>query len=170
MATITSDAIAREAAWLTTIGDGLPDLLAPTGPWGVIQGYDPRVIAMKKTTVFVLRNELHVARIGNIRSRASYHMHLKMIWPLLTGTGQAEAEWQNFDNAVDLLLQRVLGVPPALNGSAAGDKTHGGRFLSAAEGPNGVSVTFEDPNITFNESGNFQASMTYMIDDIDFVS
>lgn len=166
----TSDAIARETAWLTTVGDGLPALLSPTGPWAIVQAYDPRVIAMKKTTVFVLRQSFHIERIGNVRSRATYQMHLKMIWPVLSGTGSAESEWVNFDSAVDLLLQRVLGVPPGLNGSPAGDKTHGGRFLSAAEKEEGVTISFEDPDITFAQSGNFQASMTYAIDDLDFIS
>ena len=166
----TSDAIFRETAWLTTVGDGLPDLVAPTGPWSLIQGYDPRVIATKKTTVFVLRTALHIARIGNVRSRATYMMHLKLIWPVLTGTGSAESEWANFDAATDLLLQRVMGVPPALNGSQAGDKTHGGRFLSAAEKGVGITVSFEDPDITFAQSGNFQASVTYEIDDLDFIN
>jgi hypothetical protein len=54
------------------------------------------------------------------------------------------------------LLQRILGP--------LGDKTHGGRFLSVAEGPGLVDVDYTDPDATI-ELGVLRAEVTYSADD-----
>lgn len=162
--------MAREAAWLRTTGDGLPELLAPNGPWEVIQGYDPRTPYKQKTTIFVMRQQMRVTRRGSVRSIADYSFHLKLFWPLTLGTGSAETAMQDFDDAIDALVGRVLGVTPGLNGSPAGDKTHGGRFLSVAEQPEYLTVVFDDPSETFANTKTYSASMTYLADDFEIIN
>lgn len=160
----TADAVIREAAWLNAYSpaDGLPNLVAPAGPWTKIQAYVPRVEPQRQPAVYVLRHDFRVERISNGRSRATYEFRLKLVWPLSTGTGSAEEEAQNFDNAIDLLLQRIYG--PLL------DKTHGGRFLSVAENPHFVTVQQEDPDVSIPSAGSFFATVHYAADDNDFVN
>ncbi|MGW1073134.1 hypothetical protein [Streptomyces sp. NPDC002537] len=55
----------------------------------------------------------------------SYEFVLKLIWPLSSGQGVAEADQWAFDAAVDELLARIDGFPD--------DKSHGGRFRAVAE-------------------------------------
>ena len=118
----TADAVAREAAWLTTSNDSLPVLLAPAGPWQVVQAY----------------------------------------WPGAKFAAK-ETEQQAFDNAIELLRQRVNDLP--------GDKTHGSRFLSAAETPPGtyLEVVFDDPEVTIPQGGWLRATATYPADDVEIL-
>lgn len=161
----TNDAVSRETAWLTTINDGLPALLSSAGgPWDVIQAYMPRTPQKQKTQLYVLRQQLVTRRFSQQRRLATHHFHLSLVWPLgatTTGVPLLEAEQQALDNAISLLVQRIEGT--------VSDKTHGGRFLSVAEAPNGTSidVTFEDPARTLAD-GRLLASVTYVADDPDY--
>lgn len=159
----TGDAVQREADWLATFGDGLPALLAVNGgPWDIIQAYWRRTPPSEKTGIYVLRTAFSDERVANIRIRDTYDFSLKLIWPVrAVAEGLAEQEQQNLDDAVDLLIQRIRGP--------LGDKTHGGRFLSAGEVPRmpGVHVQFEDPEITIPQLKSLRATVSYPADDFE---
>lgn len=159
----TADAVQREAGWLATYGDGLPALLtANGGPWDVVQAYWPRTPAMEKTGIYVLRPTFDDERVANIRIRTSYQFKLKLVWPVRqVVAGLAEAEQQALDDAVDLLMQRIRGP--------LGDKTHGGRFLSAGEVPRlpGPHVDFDDPEVTITQLKSLRGYVMYPADDFE---
>lgn len=154
----TSDAVARETAWLQTSGDGLPALLREPGggPFDIVQGYYPRVPHMTERALYVMRRRISQPRTANIRLMSAYAFHLIAWWPLLDGGGDMEAEQQALDNAVELVLLRVSGTLL--------DKTHGGRFLSVAENPRLVEAEFPDPEQTI-PLGWIRADITYSADD-----
>ena len=158
----TADAVTRETAWLTTSGDGLPALLTSAGgPFQVVQAYWPGAkFAAKQTGIYVQRPKLTVPRFGGQRLMPHHTFRLKIVWPVRSSTTPVpETEQQNLDNAVELLRQRVNGLP--------GDHTHGGRFLSAGETPGGTfpEVDFLDPEATIAAGGWLRAVMTYQADD-----
>jgi hypothetical protein len=158
----SSDAVAREAAWLATMsGDALPFLPASAGgPWQVIQAYWPRTPRTNETGIYVLRAALLDPRAANQRVRPRYEMTLRLVWPVVvTGNSLLETAQQNLDSATDLLLQRIRGP--------LGDKTHGGRFLSAAENPRSVSVRFDDPERAMEQFKSLRAVVAYSVDDFD---
>lgn len=164
----SADAVAREVAWLTQV-DSLPSLLtANGGPWDVVQAYWPRTLAAKKTGIYVLRSSFDESRFANQRKMSTYSFRAKLWWPIgatTTSVGIAEAEQAAFDAAVELLLARVRGT--------TFDHTHGGAFLSAAEGPgtNGrISVRFADPEQTVAANPScLRAEAMWAADDRDFV-
>lgn len=157
----TSDAVARETAWLLTTGDGLPALQADSGgPFDIVQAYWPRTPRTMGRGLYVLRDRLREERVANIRRRPTYMFLLRAVWPLTSGLGAAEAEQQNLDNAVDLVLQRVGGLLQ--------DKTHGDRFLSVAEDPRYVDVVFADPEKAMASAPiAFEAHVSYAADDLE---
>uniref|UniRef100_UPI000B21833D hypothetical protein n=1 Tax=Peterkaempfera griseoplana TaxID=66896 RepID=UPI000B21833D len=141
-----ADAVAREAAWLSASGDGLPALLASAGgPWDVVQAYMPRTPAQRQTQLWVLKKSTTTRRFSNHRRVASHTFVVSLWWPI-GSTAQsgsislAETEQAAFDAALALVVTRVEGLP--------GDKSHGGRFLSVAEAPEesaGIRVEMGDP-------------------------
>lgn len=154
----TADAVARETAWLTTAGDGLPALVASAGgPFDVVQAYAPRVTFEEKRTIYVLRRHLSQTRFAGQRLMARHHLRLLCWWPVLDVTGSAENEQAAFDAAIDLLYQRITGP--------LGNKTHGGRFLSVAEDGQAIECEMADPEQTIPESGALHAVVTYTADD-----
>jgi hypothetical protein len=157
----TGTAVARETAWLNTIGDGLPALPASAGgPWQIIQGYWPRTPATNKTGIYVRRATLADNRASNQRIRPRYDMLLVLVWPVIvTGTALLETAQADLDAATDLLVQRIRGP--------LGDKTHGGRFLSAGEVPRVVQVQFDDPEMTMGQFKQLRAQARYAIDDYE---
>lgn len=163
----TADVVARETAWLTASGDGLPALTAANGgPWDVIQGYMARTPATAKRQVFVLRRRIAESRFGAPRKIDTYQFHLSLWWPIgatSTGVGIAEAEQAALDAAVELLLERIRGYST--------DHTHGGRFLSVAEAPVGaeIVVEFGDP-VQGIAQGALTATVTYSADDQDYTA
>lgn len=153
----TADAVGREAAWLTTSGDSLPALLANVGgPFDLIQGYVPRVPASQQHVIYVLRRGLKDERFANIQKKLTYDFGLRIVWPILVGTGSAETEQRALDAAIDLVLQRIRG--PQL------DKSHGNRFLSVAEDPSAIHVAWHDPEQTIGLKF-LSAEITYAADD-----
>jgi len=160
----TADAVDREAEWLRSAGDGLPALLAPAGPWDVVQGYVPRSPAQLQCSIYVTRSRLRDPRVANQRKRPAHSFRLRLLWPIgSTSTDRvAEDEQRAFDNAIDLLVQRVRGT--------VGDHTHGGRFLSVAEAPetDPVTVDFDDPMASIL-AGALTARVTYPADDNEAV-
>jgi hypothetical protein len=157
----TADAVARETAWLnTTVDDGLPILVADGGgPFDTIGGYYPRTPYEERRTIYVLLHQIQHQRFGARRVLNRYPFRLILWWPILAADGSAETEAQAFDSGIDLLLQRIEGP--------MGDKTHGGRFLSAAqlEGTS-ISVDYTDPEQTL-QLGGLRAEVTYTADDIE---
>lgn len=163
----TSDAVAREAAWLATSGDTLPALLTSAGgPFEVVQGYWPGAkLRTNATGIYVMRSRLILPRFGGARIMPGYQFDLRLIWPVrATTAGIAETEQAAFDAALDLLLQRIDGLPL--------DKSHGGRFLSAGEGFEGTAVqglypvvTYQDPEVTIPASKTLRAQVAYPAND-----
>jgi hypothetical protein len=158
----TANAVAREVEWLSSFGDGLPALSVPNGPWGNIQGYLPRIAPKKKSGIYVTRPGFKVMRFANVRSMATYEFRLSLVWPLSSGIGSAESDIQQFDAAIELLLQRIYGP--------VGDKTHGGRFLSVAEAPKFIEVALDDPDATVPSGAGFTAAVMYSADDNEFIN
>jgi hypothetical protein len=161
----------REAEWLctTSMGDGLPSLLkADGGPWDVVQAYWPRTPPRHKTAIYVLRPQFAETRLSNQRKLQTHTFRLKCLWPIgatTTQSGLWEDEQQAFDEAVDLVLERVRGTLM--------DHTHGGRFLSVAEAPDGsrINVSFSDPEQHSGSSpAALRADITYLADDRDFTA
>jgi hypothetical protein len=167
----TADAEAREAAWLATTTDTLPALLATAGgPFEIVQAFWPGAkFAARRNAVYVQRTRAIMPRFGGRRIMPGYQFLLKIVWPLkATVAGIAETEAQNLANAVELLLQRIDGLP--------GDKTHNGRFLSAGEGLEGTSlaglhpvVDFLDPEVTIPQNGWLRAQITYPANDVEIL-
>lgn len=162
----TADAVAREAAWLQVTSDTLPALLTTAGgPWDVVQAYWPGArFAAKKTGIYVQRRRFQIERFGGVRLMPHHGFALKLVWPVKAAVaGMAETEQQNFDSAIELLRQRVNGLPF--------DKTHGGRFLSAAETPPGTffEVDYQDPEVTIPQGGWLRAVATYLADDQELI-
>ncbi|MCW2900930.1 MAG: hypothetical protein JWO67_3195 [Streptosporangiaceae bacterium] len=165
----TSDAVDREVAWLTTSGDGLPALLkAAGGPWDICQAYGPRTQTARKSGIYLLRSSLTEVRFNNHRKMDSYDFRAKLWWPIGSTTVTApiwEQEQRGFDAAIDLLIQRLRGLPQ--------DHTHGGRFLTVGETPgNGrITVRFEDPERTANANpAALIAEAFWPADDNDFTA
>jgi hypothetical protein len=164
----TADAVAREAAWLnTTSGDSLPVLPASAGgPWIVVDPYVQGAQTRHEApAIYVTRGKAEQIRVGNQRIRPRYQVRLELYWPVRVinpgSSSIAATEQQNLDNAVEMLRARVTGP--------LGDKSHGGRFLSAAEvkGAPGIDVTFEPASRTIRESKEIRAVMTYFVDDYE---
>lgn len=156
----TGDAVAREVAWLTASGDGLPALLRSAGgPFEVVQGYWPRTAATNKRAVYVTRSRAHNERSANVRTMPTYTFVLKVVWPMLASSGSAEEDQQALDDALDLIVARVAG--PLL------DKSHGNRFLSVAEKPAWIDVDIDDPERALADGRIFRATVTYSADDFE---
>jgi hypothetical protein len=151
----TADAVARETAWLKTTGDTLPSLLtADGGPFNSIHGYMPRTPARRETAIYVLRRSVTISRFAHIRRMPTHAFNLVCDWPMTNTTGDAQAAQQAFDNAIDLVLQRIGGL--------VGDKTHGGRFLAVAEGTSELHVEFAHVHDAL-----YTAQISYTADDAE---
>lgn len=163
----TNDAVAREAAWLAayTPADGLPALLtANGGPFDVVQAYIPRTPNTRQSGVYVDRGPFTDVRTANQRKMSRYRFELLCVWPIgkTTATGSAETEQQNFDNAIELLIQRIRGL--------IGDHTHyttAGSFLSVAEAPAPSEITVVPASAaqTMAASASLQKTVSYYADD-----
>jgi hypothetical protein len=164
----SADAVARETAWLqTSSGDSLPFLPASAGgPWDVIAAYTQGAqTRTQATAIYVTRGRAQQYRVANQRIRPRYPMRLELRWPVRVispGSSSISAvEQQAFDDAIELLRQRVTGP--------LGDKTHGGRFLSAAEvkGAPGIDVQYENAAQTIRDAKEVRAVMMYSVDDFE---
>lgn len=160
----TADAVARETAWLTSV-DTLPALLTTaSGPFENVQAYWPGARRAKmQTAVYVLCQRKLTPRFGGRRIMPGYSFLLKACWPIRATSKIAETEQFALDAAIDLLLQRVDGLP--------GDKSHGGRFLSVGEtvhppGGGYPEVAYADPEVTIPQ-GWLRADITYGADDFE---
>jgi hypothetical protein len=152
------DAVDRETAWLSTTGDGLPELLKINGgPFDNVQAYWARVPRTQQHTIFVTRSDMQDERTANIRTMIRHSFVLRITWPVLAGTGHAETDQRNLDAAIILIIGRIRGF--------VGDKTHGGAFLSVAENPRYVRVTFDPAEATIPGAKELRASVAYMADD-----
>lgn len=168
----TADVVQRETAWLNTgSGDSLPFLPSSSGgPWQVVDAYEQAAATRtQRTAIYVTREPgWENLRVGNQRTRPRYRMRLELHWPVRvtspgTSTSIAAAEAANFDAAIELLRQRVAGP--------LGDKSHGGRFLSAAVAPSkgqpDITVTYERADQAIRAAKELRASMTYLVDDFE---
>lgn len=158
----TADAVARETAWLTAYSpaDELPGLtVANGGPFDTVQAYLPRTPVARRRQLYVLRRQLQEVRTAHVRRMARHQFELRIVWPASSPTGSAEDPQQALDAAVELVLQRVGGL--------MFDKTHGGRFLSVAEDPAEVTVTFSDPEPSLRDRADLLAQVSYSADDIE---
>jgi len=165
----TDSAVAREAAWLNTVsGDSLPYLpSSASGPFDVIDAYiQGAPTRTGAPSIYVKRTQIRQVRVANQRVRPRYLIVLEMHWPVRVispgATSIAATEAQNFDDAIELLRARVTGP--------LGDKSHGGRFLSAAidgKGQPDISVEFGDNATTIKAGKELTATMSYFVDDFE---
>jgi hypothetical protein len=164
----TADAVTREAAWLNTAsGDSLPFLPASAGgPWNIVDAYVQGAQTRHEApAIYVTRGKVEQIRVGNQRVRDRYQMRLELRWPVRVispgSSSIAAQEQQNLDSAVEMLRARITGP--------LGDKSHGGRFLSAAEvkGMPGIDVTFEPASQTIRQAKEIRAVVSYWIDDFE---
>lgn len=158
-------AVQKETAWLNdfSAADGLPGLLrAHGGPWDIVQAYRARTPPQRKARIYVRRSNLRVERFGFNRKINHHVFMLHLYWPQTSPTGQAESVQEAFDNAVDLVVDRVSGLFQ--------DKTHGARFLSVAEDPMQIDVQFDDPELSIQAKAELTATITYQADDQDYTS
>ena len=151
----------READWLNVTNDTLPALLASAGgPFDVVQAYRPRSPRQRARSLYVIRRGIREERFANVRRMATYNFEAQINWPIVNAQGSGEDEQSALDAAVDLVLQRIGGLPF--------DKTHGGRFRSVAENPKFVDVAFADPQEAFEKRpGVFEAAISYWADDVE---
>ena len=160
-----STAVQKETDWLRAYDatDGLPGLLRGYGgPWDVVQAYRPRTGAQRKSRIYVRRSYLRVERYGYNRKINHHTFMLHLYWPQSSRDGQAESVQLDFDNAVDLVVDRISGLFQ--------DKTHGARFLSVAEDPAAIDVQFDDPEPSIAAKAELTATITYQADDQDYTS
>lgn len=162
----SADAVVRETAWLTAYSptDGLPGL--PTslgGPFDVVQAYWPRTPATRTNQLYVMRGRIMSDRLGFSRRIDKYDFRLRIIWPLSSSTGAWEPVQQALDDAVDLVLQRIIGPVNAM----PLDKTHGARFLEVAEDPCLINIEFSDPEQAA-AAAQLEATITYSASDRDY--
>jgi hypothetical protein len=159
----TADAPAREAAWLADYNpaDGLPALLQDNGgPWQVVQAYWPRTPDTMGKRIYVMRHSIKNERFANVQKIDKYVFRLVCLWPMTVVSGAWEQAQSDFDAALDPVITRIVG--PQL------DKTHGGRFLSVAEDPSAIEVTYHDPVQTLAAQLGLVAEITYTADDPNY--
>jgi hypothetical protein len=156
-----------EAQWLQayTPSDGLPALGAINGgPLDVIQAYLPRTPHKMKRQLYVLYGETIDQRTGMQHTISTHRLTLRILWPLSATSMTGEAAQAGLENAVRLTIARVRGIVL--------DHTHGGRFLSAAEGVTAedqdarISVSYADPEQAL-AGGVLRADITYTVDDLE---
>ena len=155
-----SDALDREAAWLTA-ADTLPALPASLGgPFQIVQARWPRTPALREYGLYVLRSPHQSAesqRNAAIRRELITSFEVRMIWPFTSGVGSAEADQLAFERAIDSVIGRILGYEL--------DKTHGGRFAWVAEeGP--LTVAYDDPEVGIAR-GHLAAHIDYRAADLE---
>lgn len=164
----TADAVARECAWLNTAGDSLPSLPSSAGgPWTVIDAYvQGAQTRTQAPAIYVKRGQIRQVRVANQRVRPRYPMVLELHWPVRAispgSSSIAAVEAQNFDDAIEALRARVTGP--------LGDKSHGGRFLSAAidgRGQPDIDVAYGNASETIKASKELTATMAYQVDDFE---
>lgn len=163
----TADAVAREAAWLADYNpaDGLPGLLTPQGgPFDIVQPYRRRTPPARTNQLYVTRPGFRIKPFGLNRRINHYTFTLRISWPLSSRRGDAESVQQALDDAVDLVVQRVIG-PLAL----PIDRTHGARFMSVAVDAAEIDVRFPQPT-TITPDGVLEALVTYTADDADYTA
>lgn len=164
----TADAVVREAAWLAAYNpdDGLPALMASSGgPFDVLQPYMPRTPASRTNQLYVTRGRVTSDRFGFNRRMDKYDFRLRIIWPLSSASGDWESVQQTLDDAVELVIRRIIGP---LDGFPL-DKTHGGQFLEVAEDPCLIAVDFSEPEQA-SATGQLEATVTYSASDRDYTS
>lgn len=163
----SSDAVQREADWLAdySSGDGLPGLLTSAGgPFDVVQAYRRRTPPGRSNQLYVTRPGFRVQQFGLNRRINHYTFRLRIVWPLSSRRGDAESVQQALDDAVDLVVQRVIG-PLAL----PIDRTHGARFMSVAVDAAEIDVRFLEPQ-TITPDTVLEAWVTYTADDKDYTA
>ena len=161
----TGSAVDREASWLQQSGDGLPALQSTAGgPFDLVQAYIPRSPALRKRGLDVTRGGFSDARFSQQRRMVTHPLRLIVQWPIASGSGAAEDEQRALDDALGLVVQRIVG--PLM------DKTHGGRFLAVAEAPNHGPIQVIQPPLPLIGLQGSDASLTaeihYEADDPDY--
>ena len=164
---MTLSAVQAEAAWLaTSAADGLPNLLAANGgPFDIVQAYWRRTPGKGKRALYLFQSELVDQRTSMQHGITTHKFTARIEWPISSSSQTAETAQLQLEQAITAVIGRVRGFPT--------DHTHGGAFLSVAEGATAedqdarIAVTFEDPEASLppNGSGVFRADITYTADD-----
>lgn len=158
-----SDALDREAAWLATTNDSLPNL---TANFDVIQARYPRVATRHARQLYVLRDPQRSAvdtRTTHQQTMLTTSFMIRLVWPIRDPGGSAENDQLAFEQAIDDVLTRIYGLVM--------DHTHGNRFLSVAEDPTRVTVQYADPAQVFEHKiGEYLAMIRYTADDFEQIN
>lgn len=163
----TADAVQREAAWLNTANDGLPNLLADAGGrWDLVNAYWSRTPNQRGRIVWVNKGHMSIRRFAHVRKLITYHFELECWWPLSSQGGYSEGDQAEFDLALNDLIMRISGF--GYTSSTVADKTHGGRFLAAGETQNGgdsIEVSTPPASNTLPVGIGYVATLTYAAED-----
>jgi hypothetical protein len=151
----------REAAWLSSTGDGLPSLPASDGgPWDVIQAWQPgSKLNYSLSGIYVWSRPVIDDRVSSQRIMPRNDIQLYCLWPVKNPVVPlAETAQEALKQATILLLLRVRGP--------VGDKSHGGRFLSVAESVRPQAM-LDNPQQTITKEGCLRQVVTYRADDYE---
>lgn len=163
-----ADAVAREVAWLnadlSALPVPIPTLLKPTGPFDLIKAFGRSEKArVPGRILFVSRERAPEYRLALQQKFHVHHFRLKIGWPVRATT--QETDLSNLDTALELLLTRIRGP--------IGDKTHGGRFLSVAEGEDSgtpeIDVIWDEPELV-DENNRSIVFVRYLAADLPFIA
>lgn len=147
-------AVVREAAWLK-------EAVPPLG-FDSIDAHHRRTSGNKRT-LKVSRLRTVDQRIATGRTRATHTLVLLAVWPTTARDGASDQDQDAFDAALDRLIGHLRGP--------LGDKTHGGRFLSACEEPNdSITVDLTDPDLQQRDGKALTARITFTVDDFDIIA
>lgn len=168
------DAVQRETDWLTDITTvGLPVLLASEGgAWDLVLPYGRANGTVSPARVlFISRVSGTDARFTIGAQRIQAHQFLVSAeWPV-RASSNPQADLAAFDAAIETVLIRIRGL--------VGDKTHGSRFLSVAEGheatggqtsaPARIDIDIDAPALAIANS-KVTARISHVAVDLPFIA
>ena len=154
-----ADSLDREIAWLTTV-DTLPSLLVTNGGmFDLVQAYIRRGTPSKRS-LYLVTATATVDPINSQREQNTYQFIAHIRWPISSPTGQIEDDQRDLAAAVRDTVKRIRGP--------LGDKTHGGRFLTAGEaGHPAVRVEFDPVDTAIKAGDAMSARIFYTAVDPD---
>lgn len=98
-------------------------------------------------------------RVSVGRKELLHDFEIRVQWPITAGTKRLAEDMRYFENALDLLCDRIRGP--------VGDHTHGGLFMSVAEAEDGsgrdadITVELAEPDVAEEGDGQLTATVRY---------
>lgn len=150
----TPTVVDAEAAFLAdaTEAPELVELLTVT-PYFRNRPRGVKAADLRKTST--VERRVSVGRVERIHT-----FEIRVQWPITAGTKRLDEDQRYLEHALDLLCARIRNT--------VGDHTHGGLFLSVAEDElgqggdaAGITVTFADPDVSEDATGQLVATVGY---------